>query len=312
MKPSSVYVYGEEDEKKLTLIHPGVGPELISVEHLKKKIAYDSKYQVMSQGKAWIKRYATIPCGKCELCRRRNSSQWAIRAELETIERGEPIFVTLTYSDFYLPEDKKVHPDHFQRFIKALRDFSGQKMTYMACGEYGERFGRPHFHAVIWGYRPKDLRILWNNGRYNTYDSKTINRIWGKGFTTIGIGDAGATARYVASYVKKNAAWFTASKRPAIGKTYFDNHILEPNEKLYLAGHEKPVFQPRYFLKKQKELHPEEMKAVAEFMTATQNNMRSLKMSLRDNEDLDDSNFDREDALIAWATTRKGGRNGLE
>ena len=40
----------------------------------------------------------------------------------------------------------------FKKFMKRLRKrFKGKRIRFYMCGEYGEQFDRPHFHACIFG-----------------------------------------------------------------------------------------------------------------------------------------------------------------
>ena len=56
-------------------------------------------------------------------------------------------FVTLTYDDDHLPEYNSLNYKHFQDFMKRLRKSHNGVRFYM-CGEYGEDFSRPHYHAL--------------------------------------------------------------------------------------------------------------------------------------------------------------------
>ena len=57
-----------------------------------------------------------------------------------------------------------------QLFFKRLRKY--REVRYFACGEYGDRFNRPHYHAIIYGIRPKEDKELlckcWKNGLVHT------------------------------------------------------------------------------------------------------------------------------------------------
>ena len=57
-------------------------------------------------------------------------------------------FVTLTYDDNHLPEYNSLNYKHFQDFMKRLRKSNNGVRFYM-CGEYGEDFSRPHYHALL-------------------------------------------------------------------------------------------------------------------------------------------------------------------
>lgn len=48
---------------------------------------------------------------------------------------------------------------HAQLFTMSLRKvnrkvYPMKQLRYYACGEYGERFGRPHYHYIIFNLHP--------------------------------------------------------------------------------------------------------------------------------------------------------------
>ena len=59
-----------------------------------------------------------------------------------------PMFLTLTYSDEFLPDDECVHKEHLKKFLVDLKKII--PVRYIACGEYGGKTGRAHYHAIIW------------------------------------------------------------------------------------------------------------------------------------------------------------------
>lgn len=62
------------------------------------------------------------------------------------------VFATLTYNDKTLPPGNQLEPKDVQAFWKRLRArLHPQTVRYYVCGEYGDRTGRPHYHAAIFG-----------------------------------------------------------------------------------------------------------------------------------------------------------------
>lgn len=80
--------------------------------------------------------------------------------EYETSD-GKACFLTLTYSEENLPVDNSIHKDELQRFFKRLRKKLGEhKIKYYACGEYGDKYKRPHYHAIVFNLSVMDAMIL--------------------------------------------------------------------------------------------------------------------------------------------------------
>ncbi|QGH72994.1 MAG: replication associated protein [Microviridae sp. ctzVR26] len=73
---------------------------------------------------------------------------------LEAESHEHRAFVTLTYNNENLPNDGELVPRHLTNFFKRLRKrlaLEGRSIRYFACGEYGEKNSRPHYHAIIFG-----------------------------------------------------------------------------------------------------------------------------------------------------------------
>lgn len=72
----------------------------------------------------------------------------------------------------------------------------------MVTGEYGDRFKRPHWHAILFNFRPPDQKYLRTTDlEYKVYSSQFVDEIWGKGKTEFGdvsFEAAGYVARYAA------------------------------------------------------------------------------------------------------------------
>lgn len=172
----------------------------------------------------------TLPCGYCEMCLYKRKLDWSIRAVNEARYYDKNSFITLTYKDSELPFTQKKdekdtkyiekrggrHSDNtpatlfhrdFQLFMKRFRkmlDKKGIKIKYLMCGEYGEKFGRPHYHALIFGYQFDDLSLTQNNEgcEFNLYNSETLAKLWSHGI--VKVGDVSAkSAAYVCGYTQK-------------------------------------------------------------------------------------------------------------
>lgn len=158
-----------------------------------------------------------VPCRQCLGCRLAHARDWATRSVVESRYHSESCFLTLTYRDDALPAYGSVHPWHIGQFVKRVRDIgrvrvngkltSTLKVRYLASSEYGPRTNRPHYHMLLWGYCPSDLR-LYKRGKdpsQNLYVSRTLNRLWGHGRVIVGSRVNVQTAGYVARYTLKKA-----------------------------------------------------------------------------------------------------------
>lgn len=149
-----------------------------------------------------IRRSLTLPCGQCIECRLERSRQWGVRIMHEASLHDANSFVTLTYNDENLPHDGGLVYRHFQLFMHRLRKRVPSKIRFFMCGEYGENFGRPHFHACIFGLDFVD-KTLWQvrNG-VKLYRSKKLESLWEFGYSSIGTVTF-ESAAYVARYIMK-------------------------------------------------------------------------------------------------------------
>ena len=144
-----------------------------------------------------------FPCRKCLACRLNQAREKSIRAIHEAQSFGHNnIFLTLTYSDEHLESDKLIYYD-FQAFMKRLRyQYPDQKISYMVTGEYGDKTKRPHWHALLFNFRPEDEQYKYSTDRGDkVYDSKIITDTWSKGISEYGevnLDSAGYVARYAA------------------------------------------------------------------------------------------------------------------
>ena len=78
-----------------------------------------------------------VPCGQCIGCRLLKSVVWATRIMHEASLHTTNSFITLTYSDKYIPEDYSLNKQHFVKFIKRFRKKLKKKTSKYAtsCAE---------------------------------------------------------------------------------------------------------------------------------------------------------------------------------
>jgi len=212
-----------------------------------------------------------LPCGGCVGCRLEHSRQWAVRCMHEASLHPVNSFLTLTYDDDHLPEDRSLNKTHFPSFMKRLRKAYPQfRISYYHVGEYGEQTLRPHYHALLFGFAFLDQVRYSGEGENALYTSKTLDRLWGHGECKIGaltFQSAAYCARYAMkkrrglgkeeAYLRVNTRtgelhqvepeFATMSLRPALARRWFDqfNGDVYPDDFVIVDG--KKQKPPRYY-----------------------------------------------------------------
>ena len=208
-----------------------------------------------------------IACGQCIGCRLERSRQWATRCVLESQLHKENTFLTLTYNDEFLPKDGSLHKEHLQLFMKRLRrklDYFGftSKVRFFACGEYGSLYERPHYHIILFGFRPHDLKRIGGNKLGNSYfSSEFISALWPFGYNMcadVSFESCAYVARYVTKKITGEAAeshykgrlpeFTLMSRRPGIAADWLHKYQKDvyPNDYIIIRG-DKKVRPPKYF-----------------------------------------------------------------
>lgn len=114
----------------------------------------------------------TVGCGRCVPCLRKKQIDWCFRLQKELNTSSSACFLTLTYNDNTIPISEggySLARRDFQLFMKRLRKHANQKqkIKYYACGEYGDKTERPHYHAIVFNLpKPFDKYIqkAWKLG----------------------------------------------------------------------------------------------------------------------------------------------------
>lgn len=215
-----------------------------------------------------------LACGQCRGCRHDRAAAWSVRLGHEAKISSCASFITLTYEDDKLPSDYSVHKRDFQLFMKRLRAARGGRIRFFGVGEYGDDFGRPHYHALLFGEAFYADRKPWakRNG-HQVYRSDALESLWPFGHSELGSVTA-ASAGYVARYsVKKMTGdlakdhylrpspvdgkmhqvepeFAVMSRRPGIGTEWFNRFAGDafPSDFLIVDGRRKPV--PSFYLRK--------------------------------------------------------------
>ena len=202
-----------------------------------------------------------VPCTRCVGCDLDRSRQWAVRCVNESDLHDQNCFLTLTYDDAHLPEDGSLHKDHLQKFWKRAR-FAGIKLRYFACGEYGSKFSRPHYHAIVFGYWPEDTMLYSFRQGQELYVSPLIAKLWPFGYHIVAdvtFQSAAYVARYCLKKVRgreesenyygdRQPEFVVMSRKPGIGadwlRKYHDD--VYPADDIVISDkiHCKP---PKYY-----------------------------------------------------------------
>lgn len=166
----------------------------------------------MRCSKPFLTTNAAFPCGQCESCRRNRRRVWTHRIMLEASCHENNSFVTLTYGDGKVPAGGSLVPRDLQLFIKRLRRNSlCPPIRYFACGEYGDKSARPHYHAALFGY-PSCQAVGIVRGDCSCQPCSVVRETWGYGHVMLGELSI-CSAAYIAGYVVKK---WTRKDEPAL------------------------------------------------------------------------------------------------
>lgn len=226
--------------------------------------------------------YLQLPCGRCIGCRLERSRQWALRLVHENSFHDDSSFITLTYDEAHLPVDGSLNLKHFQDFMKRFRKaVFPLSIRFFHAGEYGEQRGRPHYHAIIFGFDFRDDAMDFKRSERGdwTWSSPFLSKLWPFGLSRVG-GVTFESCAYVARYVTKKVTglaagahyervdmrtgevfslkpeYATMSRRPGIGSLHFDRFrdSIFPRDRCVVR--ERPCKPPRFYLKQLEKVDP--------------------------------------------------------
>lgn len=198
-----------------------------------------------------------LPCQKCSECSYKSTLEWAHRIMDESKYHGATCVLTLTYADNPVTLVKKDYQDFLKRLRYYLDKLYNVKIRYFLSGEYGGKKRRPHYHCIVFGWKPNDTKLHhYNENGKPVYISEFVEFVWGKGFCSVDdlFFD---TAFYCAKYLQKQLSdevkekelvppFVAMSLKPGIGLRYIDSKKLL-DDKIYHNG--KSIALPRYYLK---------------------------------------------------------------
>lgn len=267
---------------------------------------------VFSAAEGFIDQPVTVPCGKCIGCRLEQSRQWALRCVHEASLYDENCFITLTYDEAHCPGE--LRKADFQKFMKRLRKRYG-KVRFFHCGEYGGLNGRPHFHALLFGFDFRDKLLAGGREGAEWYISDSLRELWPFGFSSVGAVTF-ESAAYVARYVVKKqeavannellfetgevlpraSEYVTMSRRPGIGREWIDRFAEDTYKDDFCVVQGQRMKPARYYdnqledaqlekIKKKRQRFRDEENSTVERLATREKvkkaQIRSLRRSLR-------------------------------
>lgn len=197
----------------------------------------------ISPNHVWVQRgpkweQQPVACRQCWRCKQNRVNDYVARAMAEASTSKASCTISLTYANRDDLADKIITPRHFQLFMKLLRR-AGHKVRYLVAGEYGDLKGRAHFHAILFFsdfadtlgpipfYNDRHLEAPDLSGAFcREIPQKRMVHIreWPHGHVSVDWSASEQSARYVCKYLladNKNNAWFSLSKKPALGAAWF-------------------------------------------------------------------------------------------
>lgn len=172
-------------------------------------------------------------------------------------------------------------PKHLEKYLKRIRRAADRRgaplpIRFFACGEYGEETRRPHYHAILYNVPDslvgKTHKWVDSTPEAPLWTSETLSYFWPYGYTVFG--DVNwQTCAYVARYIVdkqlgisrkeqiKAQKQFTdvpwqdefvrMSRRPGIGRAYYDEHkdVIYETDELFvnIKGQTQPVRPAKYY-----------------------------------------------------------------
>lgn len=161
-------------------------------------------------------------CGWCEECIAEKVNDWKGRCIAEVEDAAGFHSVTLTYGRCegridHVRSRELVYRD-VQKLFKKLRR-KGFKLSYLVAGEYGDKFGRAHWH-VLFFWHDKVPELAEATEYWNW-------KFWKHGYTFVRKG-VGPAVGYVTEYVQKGTGPenkkcpLRMSKVPSLGARFFE------------------------------------------------------------------------------------------
>lgn len=152
-----------------------------------------------------LERVVSVPCGHCWECLAERRRQWTHRLYWENFFSLSSFFLTLTYDEKHVPQEG-VNKRDCQLFLKRFRKKLG-KLRYFLVSEYGDTFGRPHYHMLVFFQKKIDMPDM----------VRATEECWKLGFIKVGFVTI-QSIQYCSKYCLKERRDFDLSLDPDSGE----------------------------------------------------------------------------------------------
>jgi len=120
-----------------------------------------------------------LPCGKCPYCLQRRANNWVFRCMQHAKIADTAHWCTFTYVQPSITPNgfMTVQKRSLQLFFKRLRFLYPKEhppIKYYACGEYGDKTERPHYHAIIFNADQDKILKAWE-GVYGEVENGLVH-----------------------------------------------------------------------------------------------------------------------------------------
>lgn len=159
------------------------------------------------------------------------------------------------------PYDKDTDKSRYDAFQEK------HSIRFYHCGEYGDENKRPHYHAILFNHNfPDWVYLRTNSNGSDIYTSPTLEKIWGKGFVQIGTVTF-ESAAYIARYImKKINGKFRDKEDPETGLKPYERYKVDKDgvyEKVevdpeYTTMSRRPGIGKKWFDKYHKDCYPKD------------------------------------------------------
>ncbi len=194
-----------------------------------------------------------IPCGQCFNCRLDYQRRTIDRLHCAWHSWTTSAFVTFTYDDehLFIPDgfiNASLSKEHLHKFFDNIRHKIPFKFEYYVCGEYGDKFNRPHYHALFFGLDYELHKSFFE--KTWKYGSVKVLPVTPKAF------------RYVTKYITKKCTYndsqyydyglvppFRKMSR-GLGMSVYRDHIDSIARYGYFVFKGRKIFVNRYYFNK--------------------------------------------------------------